>query len=1034
MNPAHILQALDYDDSERFVTPDQAEKLPPSELSFALRHLARSFGRLQNGKGRSGFLGAYVLQQEPGAPAVPVTYVFEVESDAEAREIHRTVWNQSLVPFLIVSSPSTVRVYPGFSFSSNKEQLLVQEPAGAGVLAKIEGFNAASIDEGRIWEEWGQTIDPTQKADERLLSDLVALDRLLQEKGVPTKIAHGLIGKYVYLHYLRDRNILSVRKLEKWNLSVKGIFSRDASIRDFRRVNEQLQAWLNGSVFSLAEDAVLGEISQDQLQLVAGTFCGDSPETKQLHLDFPAYNFSHIPIETLSCVYEQFLHAPSGETKPSRGKSLGAYYTPIPLADYMVSEMDRTQPLTKGKAVLDPSCGSGVFLVQCYRRLIERKMREENRRLKAPELRSILKEQIFGIDRDPDACRVAELSLILTLLDYVDPPDLESTNFKLPSLRQTNIHQEDFFALQGKVATKKFDWIVGNPPWTEIRGRPAESDEQWPAWQWMRENEAESPTSGKQLAEAFLWKAGEHLTPDGAAGLLLPAMTFFKKEGERLRKRFFGKREVWCLANFANMAYVLFGGRAEVPAAAIFFKPVAPAEGHMITTFAPLVAEQIANRPQSARKQLPTWNIVVNGSELREVPNLEAAEGKGTTWKIGMWGATRDQRLLDRVSKRFPNFMAFTNQREIVAHEGVQLRGRHASEPVEYRSELIGRKSLNSKALRRIGRIFDFPEVAVSQIEPEDAYIRKSGGTASLSVIRPPHVILDASRRFAVFSDDFLIVPPRQVGIAGSTGSEQLLRAFSLYLSSDFFIYQQFLTSPQWGISVNRADLAALKKLPIPLEGMSDAELASWSDLQKNLAELSRERFKPDGQERSDGREFRSLLQELNQKVYAALQLRPSEQWLVEDFVNVNLELNKGKVSPIAVRKPEASEIIEYLTALRDCLDGFISPERGLRHQVDAITDARTALFSVSLQSTREAVPPRLLSPDQETAATLLTLRDNLRRQHSQWVYFDRALKIYHEGSFYQFKPLQRHHWTRRQAVLDSDEIIAETMMREAAS
>jgi len=57
-------------------------------------------------------------------------------------------------------------------------------------------------------------------------------------------------------------------------------------------------------------------------------------------------------------------------------------------------------------------------------------------------------------------------------------------------------------------------------------------------------------------------------------------------------------------------------------------------------------------------------------------------------------------------------------------------------------------------------------------------------------------------------------------------------------------------------------------------------------------------------------------------------------------------------------------------------------------------------------------------------------LRERLRRKHSQWVYFDRSLKIYDRarGVFYQFKPMQRIHWTRRQAVLDSDEIIAETV------
>jgi len=59
------------------------------------------------------------------------------------------------------------------------------------------------------------------------------------------------------------------------------------------------------------------------------------------------------------------------------------------------------------------------------------------------QLRELLTEHIFGVDRDPDACSVTELSLLLTLLDYVEQPDLEETSgqkrFKLPALRDTNV-------------------------------------------------------------------------------------------------------------------------------------------------------------------------------------------------------------------------------------------------------------------------------------------------------------------------------------------------------------------------------------------------------------------------------------------------------------------------------------------------------------------------------------------------------------------------------------------------------------------
>ncbi|HTD65970.1 MAG TPA: N-6 DNA methylase, partial [Candidatus Limnocylindria bacterium] len=557
MANSQLIEALGYRDSRKFLPATEADRLPASELSFAIRHTAQVCEEKSEAGEDCSFLGTYILQEEAGAPAVPVVYVFETDSDSTAKAIHRIVWNQNLVPFLIVASRSTVRVYPGFSFSRDEDNALVSVANIAAVLHDLSAFNASSIDDGTIWQRWGHAANPSERVDERLLSHLKDLDQCLQKEGMNREASHGLIGKFVYLYYLRHRGILSDRKLEKWSIAPQDLFSRNATLKAFRAVNDELQGWLNGSVFQLGDEA-LSNISQAQLRLAAGVFAGDSA-SGQLHLDFQAYDFSHIPIETLSCVYEQFLHDAEETDGETRGETLGAYYTPIPLADYVISEMERKRPLKEGMRVLDPSCGSGAFLVQCYRRLIEKRMRSEKRCLKTKELRELLTNHIFGIDRDDDACRVAELSLILTLLDYVSPPDLENTTFKLPSLRGTNIFKDDFFdstgEWQARLRDQRFDWVVGNPPWAEVKGVPTPDHEHFYAGKWISSHKTTHPTGGNQISEAFLWEVGEHIAANGVVGLLVPAMTWFKKESVAFRKNFFSKREVWCLTNFANLAY-----------------------------------------------------------------------------------------------------------------------------------------------------------------------------------------------------------------------------------------------------------------------------------------------------------------------------------------------------------------------------------------------------------------------------------------------------------------------------------------------
>ena len=114
-----------------------------------------------------------------------------------------------------------------------------------------------------------------------------------------------------------------------------------------------------------------------------------------------------------------------------------------------------------------------------------------------------------------------------------------------------------------------------------------------------------------------------------------------------------------------------------------------------------------------------------------------------------------------------------------------------------------------------------------------------------MQVSTPPHILVDAARRFAIYSDEFIAVPARQIGIASSVGNEFLLKVLSLYLSSDFVTYQHFFTTPEWGISTSRATLDSLNNLPVPLDGLSQKEFTAWAELWDILAEMSQTMLEP---------------------------------------------------------------------------------------------------------------------------------------------------------------------------------------------
>ena len=407
---------LGYEDSPNFLLAE--EDFPQAqELGYVLRQA----------KTACGLKGVYVLRAEnDSASPIPVLYFCQANTEAEAQLIHKRVWNQGIVPFILVQTPAYLRLYSGFRYKNaspsetETDGILKPSIAFNDVANQLAAFQAHAIDDGTLWQAWGSAITPQTRVDWTFLEHLKNLDRYLQECGVSREVSHALIGKFVYFRYLRDRNILSDRKLAKWDIQPESVFSRSATADKFLLLDQRTHDWLNGSIFPLNPDALFS-IAPALFQQVASVFMGDTPDG-QLHLDFQPYDFSFIPIETLSVIYEQFLHMPEAGQHSSRGRESGAYYTPIPLIAFMQEELERKRPLTKGMQILDPSCGSGAFLVQCYRRLIEKQLRQEASPLQPGALREMLTTQIFGVDRDGDACRVAELSLTLTLLDYITPP------------------------------------------------------------------------------------------------------------------------------------------------------------------------------------------------------------------------------------------------------------------------------------------------------------------------------------------------------------------------------------------------------------------------------------------------------------------------------------------------------------------------------------------------------------------------------------------------------------------------------------
>jgi hypothetical protein len=1000
-----VLDALDYSNSPYYLKTTQKREPEVASL-FRAAHDA-------------GVDGIYVFQSSSEKNTTfsvrPAVYVAEAKTPEEAQVIHRSLWNLGQTPFLIVVLPTHIRVYTGFDYSRGDDSVGIVEPEVAldrsSILERLADFCAEAINNGQLWHNRSSYLKPNRRVDQRLLKNLSRLGQILREQmNLPSKTAHALIGKYVYIRYLRDRNILSNQWFAQYNIDIESVLDRNATVYGLRQLCAVLDRRFNGNIFPLDFDS--DDAPKDaHVEFVASVFKGDEllpGGWRQISLDFQVYDFAYIPIELLSSIYEQFLHI------EGKGKKIGAYYTPEYLADYLVSEMSSALPLREGMKILDPSCGSGVFLVLIYARLIEfRLAQSEVRTLPLAELLDLI-QYIYGIERELDACYVTEFSLIMMLLHYADVSEfMHAENFKFPVLHNTHIFQCDFFDNASSVWVQgmTFDWIIGNPPWIEA------SDKEEPlAATWIASHKKELAIDNYSVAEAFSWRVLPLLAPSGYTGLILPASLLYNLDARKYRQSFFQQCEVHRMTNFSNLRGELFEGRATAPAITLIYrKAIAEQEKPPIEHFGPFAINQIA------KTNGKLWTITINEYEYQTVSPSEAARGDMATWKFALWGTHRDKRAIARLRKFFPQTLEqLCKEHGWHLHEGPQLRNGSIDnkEQLQHLPYLIGKQRLDTDALNNSGYLFSVPDYALEDIPPEECYIRTRGGSKGLLVSQPPHIIMNAGWKQCIYSDTYFVIKPRQIGLSAPYTDADQLRALSVFLSSSLIKYYLFFQVPQWGVERDRVTLNTVKSIPAPV--LSSEQVGQLAALQSELVLVEAEQGAKNAQTY------------LDKQIVHILHIPESITTLVTEFLDLRLKLVGGGTRAAiqkAQQRPDRRALQEYAQQLTTDLDGFLNSGK-TRHRVTVERSPDLICCTVEFVKSDHTFIPIVKDVSSQNGQAFSQLQQTLNSQFSQWVYVQRELKMFAPSSVSLYKEPQLINWTRTQAMNDADEMIAEILLR----
>lgn len=463
----------------------------------------------------------------------------------------------------------------------------------ANSLSLIQEFSAKKIDNGTFWEtsELAQKIKFSGSAYERLLRELkYTLKDILKKDILEEGLAEKLMIKSILVKYLEERKdengntvfpkagdirqyVNGARTRKEFETNFFERFAKNATcfvdiLKQKGAVVEffkYLSKHFNGEIFSFNDDEY--EILKNKDLSRFAYFFDKKMEGKSNQLVFwDLYSFEDLPVELISNVYEEFLE-----------KKQGIVYTPPYLVNFLLDESIPFSDTETDFKILDPACGSGVFLVGAYKRLVYRWRAKNN--WEKPDiftLQQLLKENIFGVDKEPEAINLAAFSLSLALCDELSPLVIWDS-LEFDNLKNENLFDCDFFELiQSERLQPIFDLVIGNPPFekklTKITQEIEDKCKKERIVEWNgKENAVSIP--GKQIALLFLDQAIKLCKKEtGLLCLILPTSDFlYNYNANKYRTWFFQNHHTFQVIDFTNLNGCLFGS-ANVSVAALFAK------------------------------------------------------------------------------------------------------------------------------------------------------------------------------------------------------------------------------------------------------------------------------------------------------------------------------------------------------------------------------------------------------------------------------------------------------------------------------
>jgi hypothetical protein len=637
-------------------------------------------------------------------------------------------------------------------------------------------------------------------------------------------------------------------------------------------------------------------------------------------------------------------------------------------------------PLNKPKKqfkIFDPACGSGIFLVGAFKRMIQWWRIENNwatpRKENIEGLKQILLNNVFGCDLEKEAVILSCFSLGLALLDALSPKEIWH-NVHFDNLIERNLFSGDFFeTLSQNKLPLDFDLVIGNPPFnsefTEWADKVDES---------ARKRNLQRPeVQDNQIALLFLEQSFNLLKEKGVCCLILPSgPILYNTKTHDFRKYLLKNNYFKEIYDFTPLRAKLFTGsssKAKPAVIAVFAENRVP-EGNP-------VYHLVFRRTKASGEKI---EFEIDCYDIHKVAYKTALDVAGV-WQANFMGGGRLHRLLEKIVKQ-PTLQEYLN--EMVKNRGWKVAEGWIESPTDKSIERIA--CLSGKQIRT-----DNEEQELQKLE----YKYKADWITGHPFVETKDFTEDGIKQTHRCQKNYFhrrreknkeIFQPPHLLIKEQSGTASI----PIEYRDDYLTFKNEII----GISCPLSDAKDLKEIETRLKGNTYYSALLWLLSGKIITT----------------REGVVLKNDILSLPYSTeeLQFDAIESILLDDISDYYSEFRKegekSNVLSIASSQDLDAFGTMYCRILNSVYNSFkpISP----------IIGKEFIAYPFILGEQPEMEIPTAID---EIEAKLKNLIDS-KASHNLWI--KRIVKVYHKNVIFLYKPNQKRYWLRSIAVRDADE------------